>query len=96
MQDGIIAGGKGRLSRESSRENVSKGLGRSECRATLLRFFFFFPYTGKERKHSSGGSWIKNWCLVRWEEVQHVLYNERKEEKENERRGLTQERNEGQ
>ena len=40
-------GGKGRLSRESSRENVSKGLGRSECRATLLRFFFFFSTQGK-------------------------------------------------
>ena len=58
-------------------------------------FFFFFLHRERE-KAQQWRQLDKKWCLLRWEEVQHVSYNERKEEKESERRGLTQERSEGQ
>lgn len=63
---GISAGGKGRIMTEGSRENSSKGLGNGEYRQLFEDFLF---YTGKERKHSSGGSRILKMVLIKMGEV---------------------------
>ena len=56
----------------------------------LLLSVFFPPTQGKREIVivEEGG---KKWCLSVWEKLQLVLHNERKKEKINERRGLTQE-----
>ena len=46
-------GGEGRLSREVSREKWDQMTWPQCTQAGLLRFFFFFSYTGKERNRCS-------------------------------------------
>lgn len=55
---------------------------------------FFYPPTQGKREIVIVEEGGKKWCLPIWEKLHLVLHNERKEEKINERRGLTQERGE--